>query len=427
MRIGCLIILMVFYGCITGSSAVAAEDTTAALLIIKGPYLQWPTQNSMTIMWETNIETTSRVTILDTKRLHAHGRPPGHTARLSTIKDSDRLIEDDSWTTLHEVTVTGLSPGTDYNYRVSSRDRSRRTVKSDEFSLRTAVEKDAPFSFGITSETGGSGQPQYNIPIFREMSLLRPDFVLLVGDMVQNGLEYGDWEKFLFAPGKELFVNTPFYLCMGNHEMLPKAGNMVDESPWFNKFMSYPEPERYYSFDYGNSHFVAVDSITAVDYRMTDDGDISPVLRERSDGLRPGSAQYEFLVNDLKLSNAAWKFVFFHYSPYVSADYEVQAMRELCPVFEKYGVDFVITSHTIVYERSHPIRKNRIDLNKGTVYLVVGGAGHNPEWLTPKRGWHAAMSRAVPHFAQIVIAGNVLELKAFDFEGNLFDTLTVKK
>lgn len=420
-------VFLVVFECFTGAQSKAAEETAADLQIVKGPYLQWPTRNSMTIMWETSLEASSRVTVFKTKRLHAHGRPPGHTPGLNSVADSGKLTSDDTFETIHEVIVDELLPGTDYNYRVFSRDRAGQVIESDEYSFRTAVDRDVPFSFGITSETGGSGQPQYNIPLFHEMSLLRPDFVLLAGDMVMNGPEYGDWDKFLFTPGRELFVNTPFYLCLGNHEMLTKDGKLADESPWFNRFMSYPPPERYYSFDYGNAHFTAIDSITTVDYRANEKGEISPVLRGGSDGLRPGSTQYDFLVNDLKSSMAVWKFVFFHYSPYVSADFEVDALRELCPVFEKYGVDFVVTSHTIVYERSHPIRSNQIDHDDGTIYLVAGGSGSYPQWLTPKRAWHTAMSRAVPHFVQFSIARNVLELKVFDYEGQLFDTLTLTK
>lgn len=41
------------------------------LNILKGPYLQWPMQNSITIMWETSGMSTSTVTYRATRKVHA--------------------------------------------------------------------------------------------------------------------------------------------------------------------------------------------------------------------------------------------------------------------------------------------------------------------------------------------------------------------
>ena len=182
---------------------------------------------------------------------------------------------------------------------------------------------------------------------------------------------------------------------------------------------------RKFRFDYGNAHFVALDSTSFVDYADTlrpKEGKPIP-----AGDLSPGSPQIEFLVEDLKATQATWKFVFFHYPPYVSGDCQVENLRVLCPVFEEYGVDIVFNSHTIVYERSHPIRGDRIDFESGVTYVVAGGAGACPHWFHHKRAWHTAQALAVPHFVHVVIAGNMLELRAIDDEGRLFDTATCTK
>lgn len=151
--------------------------------------------------------------------------------------------------------------------------------------------------------------------------------------LIQNC--YEDWDRYFFGPGKEMFVNTPFYVCLGNHEC---------NSPLYYKFFGFPHPKNYYSFDYGGVHFTAIDSTAFVNFETypLSNGEMSP-----------GNPQYDFVVNDLKSSNAKWKIVFFHYPPFVSGDWQVDEMRKLCPVFEKYKVDVVFNSHTIVYERSH--------------------------------------------------------------------------
>lgn len=364
------------------------------LSIVKGPYLQWPTRDSMTVMWETSCEASSKVTYFETRRLKT---------KLKTIRESERTVEDLGLCRIHTVTLTGLKPDTTYHYKVSSTNSQGEVVESEEYPLKTAVEEDKPFSFTVTSETGGYGNDEINQSLFSRISRYRPEFLLIVGDSVRRGRFYEHWDRFLFAPGKELFISTPFYLCLGNHE---------ENSPWFYKFVAYPEPKNYYSFDYGNAHFVALDG---------------GKLTEAGKGFMPGSPQYKFLVDDLKATQATWKFAFFHYPPYVSGNFQVEKMRVLCPVFEKYGVDIVFNSHTIVYERSHPIRGGRVDLESGVIYIVAGGAGACPHWFHHKRAWHTAQALAVPHFVQVVIAGYVLELRAIDYEGRLFDTMVLRK
>ncbi|UNK21316.1 metallophosphoesterase [Paenibacillus sp. N3/727] len=132
-------------------------------------------------------------------------------------------------------------------------------------------------------------------------------------------------------------------------------------------------------------------------------------------------------MNDLQSSTAKWKVVYFHYPPYISGGYQVEDLRQLCPVLEQYGVDIVFNSHTIVYERSHPLREGKVDFDDGIVYIVAGGAGSMPEWLLPKREWHTAQSLAVPHFVQVVATSDNLEVRAIDEEGRLFDKWHVKK
>ena len=118
--------------------------------------------------------------------------------------------------------------------------------------------------------------------------------------------------------------------------------------------------------------------------------------------------------------------MFFYYSPYVSADYEVVAMREVSPIFEAYGADTVITSHTIVYERNHAIRDN-----KKQGYLLFGRwrGKESSSVVDPKgpaRPTTSGRCRCLI-LSSSCIAGNTLKLRAIVFEGKIFDTLVLKK
>jgi len=273
------------------------------LSIIKGPYLQWPTRDSITIMWETSESSSSTVTYCPTRRVHA-----GLLGRYESLLEHEKTVEDPAPGYIHTVTLTGLTPDTTFHYKVSSASTQGEKVESAEYPLKTAVEESTPFSFAVTSETGGFGDDETNRRIFMQVRRYRPEFLLIVGDGVKNGSVYEDWDRWLFGPGRELFADTPFYLCPGNHE---------ENSPWFYRFVGYPEPKNYYSFDYGNTHFVALDSTRMVEYR-----DRKPFPTTE---LKSGSAQYRFLVDDLGSSRATWKIVYFHYPPYVSGDYQVES------------------------------------------------------------------------------------------------------
>ncbi|MBT4501706.1 MAG: metallophosphoesterase family protein [Gemmatimonadetes bacterium] len=375
------------------------------LSILKGPYLQWPTRNSITVMWETSEASTSTVTYRATRKVHS-----GLNGGFETLEETEKVVEDSTPCCIHSVTLIGLESDSTYHYRVHSDNSQGDRVESAEHPLKTAVGVDRPFSFAVTSETGGYGDDEINRRVFGQIRRFRPEFLLVVGDAVRNGSQYEDWERWFFDPGRELFADTPFFLCPGNHE---------ENASWFYEFVGYPEPKNFYSFDYGNVHFVALDSTRFVEY-----GKSGPIPREE---FEPGSAQHDFLVDDLQGCKATWKIVFFHYPPYVSGDYQVEEMRALCPVLEEHGVDLVLNSHTIVYERSHPLRDGRLDAKDGIVYVVAGGAGAAPNWFHHKWAWHTAQALAVPHFVQVVIAGDTLELRAMDDEGRLFDTMKLTK
>ena len=384
------------------------------LSILKGPYLQWPTQDSVTIMWETSCPASSKVTYWETRKVHVASR-----GSLETVTEAERTVADPALSDMHEVRLTDLAPDTTYHYRGSSSNAEAGTAQSAMHPFKTAVHPHEPFSFIVISEMGGAGDREATRKLFGQIARYRPEFLLIVGDAVGGGSRYEDWEKSLFGPGRELLFDTPFYLCLGNHERLPDSERGLD---LYSRFVAYPEPKRYYSFDYGNAHFVALDSTSAADY----DG-LRYLPEQLGKELLPGSPQYEFLVRDLSETRATWRFVFFHYPPYVSGSYQTEAMRALCPIFEQHGVSMVFNSHTIVYERSHPLTNGQLDLKSGVTYVVVGGAGKRPSWFDHKRAWHTAQALAVPHMVQVVIAGETLELRAIDDDGRLFDMMTLRK
>jgi hypothetical protein len=138
----------------------------------------------------------------------------------------------------------------------------------------------------------------------------------------------------------------------------------------------------FYSFDYQNMHYLAM---------STGKDSVIPYAN--------GSEQYQFINEDLSKAannpNIDWIIVYgyrpFFTSPTLHPANEI--LRETYPpLFEKYGVDLVITSHNHNYQRSYPlvydIEHSREPIVKDVnachynapgvpIYVVVGTAGNN--------------------------------------------------
>ena len=159
--------------------------------------------------------------------------------------------------------------------------------------------------------------------------------------------------------------------------------NEVRSSSRFSDFVRHFDLESpFYSFDYKNVHFLAM---------STGKSAFIPYA--------PGSAQYEFINDDLSRAanntNIDWIIVYGYRPLYTSPTIHpsTEILRETyAPLFEKYGVDLVMTSHNHNYQRSYPLVYNVVhsrepiikDVNASyysmpgvPIYVVVGTAGNN--------------------------------------------------
>lgn len=378
------------------------------MYFIKNPYLQLPETDGITVMWETDESSTSEVLIWEAHCPNCGDVHYGPQGEPKTFRGEDGCI--------HKVKVSGLESGKDYCYQVISSTNETK-LKSECLVFRVKSQRDGVFSFAITSETGGSGSPIGIIEkIAEKITVERPDFLLFLGDMVNDGRQKKDWDDFLFTPFRSLLHHTPFYLCAGNHE---------EHSDYMRKILATSE-KGYYDFDYGCAHFIALDSTQLAEHIDAEDPKEICTIELIQD-LTPDNPQVQFLVNSLSKSNSRWKFVFLHYPPYFSGTWEAKALRPLCRIFEEYNVDMVFTSHAIVYERSHPIRNDVIDFSNGVRYIVIGGAGEQPNWFHHKKAWYTTKSRAVPHFVHASVTPDQMEFQAIDLNGNIFDSFSIQK
>src|SRR5690606_32542326 len=115
---------------------------------------------------------------------------------------------------------------------------------------------DEPFTFALFGDNRGNGSGAHDA-LVELLSVEAPDFVLQTGDLVVHGSREEDWHSFLTITGP-LIRDRTLWPALGNHDLTGAAGAEA-----FRRYFVLPEsspaPERYYSFRYGNSLFIALD------------------------------------------------------------------------------------------------------------------------------------------------------------------------
>jgi len=284
--------------------------------IIKGPYLQNVTEDSIVVMWETDVPTGGRV-------------------EYGLASTNEFSVEEATPATIHEVELVGLTADTTYGYRVVS-----HAVTSSESTFATAPATERSFRFAVY------GDSRHNVDnhaaVVQGVINSDPEFVLHTGDFIDSG-NYEEWGPQFFDPAHDLLINTPMFSIKGDHEY-----------DYYHDFFSLPNNERWYAFTYGNVRFIG----------------LHLMVRERD--YEPGSDQYEWLVSELEspeYASATWHVAFFHHPPYTaltSRNDTEEVVTHYVPLFEQYGVDLVLNGHSHLYERY---------FQNGVYYAVTGGGG----------------------------------------------------
>ncbi|WNZ64621.1 metallophosphoesterase [Myxococcus sp. MxC21-1] len=312
---------------------------------------------------------------------------------------------------VHAVVLTGLTPGTEYTYEVSA-----CGLRTPLNRFRTApvpgtrsVHFVAVGDFG----TGGSNQKKVAAAMVKRQAEL---FVALGDNAYADGTE-AEIQNNLFVPMEALLAQVPFFAALGNHEYVTNQGQPYLD----NLYLPTNNPEgteRYYSFDWGHVHFVALDSNCAVGLASAD--------RCTRD------AQKAWLERDLAGSTQPWKIVFFHHPPWSSGEHgsQLSMRRHFGPIMEKYGVDLVLTGHDHNYERSKPMKGDAIAGagEKGIPYLVVGGGGATLRKLPgSKPDWSVIRDNQAYGFLDVMVVDGTLTAQLLGVNGDTVDRFTLQK
>jgi predicted phosphodiesterase len=292
----------------------------------RGPYLQMPASDGMTIRWQT----------LDAVK---------GTVRYGISMDHlDRQVEGPQ-TTVHELHLGGLKPDTRYFYSVGEAVHSFRTspLPGSDRPVRLWVQGDPGRAIPTTmlgrdmAMQWAAAHPRGTLPAF--------DLWLTTGDNAYRSGKDEEFQKQLFDAYPKLLPTVPYLPVHGNHDARRNA---------FYRLFTFPTQgeagglasgsEHYFSIDYGQLHLIFLDS---------HDGDLD----------KEGE-MLQWLKSDLAATKQRWIIALLHHPPYTRGSHDsdddddsrgrMRRVREnLVPLLEQGGVDLALFGHSHVYERSH--------------------------------------------------------------------------
>ncbi|MBE3575747.1 MAG: fibronectin type III domain-containing protein [Firmicutes bacterium] len=404
------------------AAAAAAAGSLGASAVPDHVTLTW-TQDpatTQTITWRT--DTTVQTGIVQyAKATDPASFPAEAQSAEATVQTLSTDLGDMN---LHTVTLTGLEPGTRYLYRVG--DGTRWSPTYSFTTEATGVDRFKFLVFG-DSQSGDPLNPEYG-PWQKTIqnafnSNRDARFFVNVGDLVEWGQSYIHWNKW-FDAAKGVVDTIPAMPVQGNHETYnPPDWHTTKPVFWTAQFkLPQNGPEglkgQTYSFDYGDAHFVMLDSQEAEEQPVA--GDIL-------------EAQKAWLEQDLQNTAKTWKIVFFHKTPYYNkatrSNEDIKAA--FGPILDKYGVDVVFNGHDHGVARTYPINNDSFVSSpaQGTVYYVTGRSGNKYYTDLSAKVWDAFFydPQAQPNYVVVQVNGSKLTIKAVNQDGSLIDVYTIDK
>ncbi len=317
---------------------VAGCVLEAAPKLIRGPYLQLATTNSMVIRWRTDRESKGLVRY-------------GLTAATATnvVSHAGELTE-------HVVRLGKLKPDTRYFYAVGAETNAWLSPVTNTVTFVTSPPAGParPTRIWVIGDPGTANADQRAVrdAFFAWNRGLAPDLWLMLGDNAYSSGTDAQFQSAVFSVYPWLLANSPLWPTLGNHDA--RSANSGTQSGTYYDLFTLPTlgqagglpsgTEAYYSFDYANIHFVCLDS-------------------HDTDRSKTGTMA-EWLRDDLASTARDWIICFFHHPPYTKGSHDsdkrddsdgrlVEMRENILPILEQGGVDLVLTGHSHCYERSY--------------------------------------------------------------------------
>ena len=297
---------------------------------------------------------------------------------------------------VHEVHLCGLTPGTTYYYQAGG-----EGGWSDVGSFATApAEPDASFTFAVIGDTRSLDQSMWHDAL-EQVAAQGVDFLLFAGDAVDIGLLQSQWDVW-FDAGQPYLASLPIIPANGNHDTIGVH--------WLAQF-AFPRNEVSFGYRYGNTAVVA----------MTD------AFVQANDPVWGRSVDF---LDEAFGSNAdaRWRVLVNHRAFYSASLHGRSAdlVADWLPVVDRHAVDLVFNGHDHNYERSKPLRGDRVvEAGEGTVYVVSSGVG--APLYDNGIDWWTETSSKVSTFCVVSVTVEAIEVVAYRMDGSVLDRFELTK
>jgi hypothetical protein len=309
------------------------------VILTRGPYLMMGNQTSVTLRWRTDIPTNTKAEA---------GTVYGTYAKVLSLT---------ALTTEHEVRVTGLLPNTRYFYRIGTTTGILQGSYNNQFRTAPLPTTTGKVRIAVFGDCGSDyhGSQAATLNTYLKYTGTNPaELMLLLGDNAYDNGTDADYQKNFFnAYGNTILKNHIIFSTPGNHDY----GLQTSRSDAYYQNFTMPaaaqcggvasRTEAYYSYDWGNIHFISLDSygIESVDNTRLYD---------------TLGVQVTWLKKDLAANTKKWVIAFWHHPPYSmgshNSDTEAQMVKirqNFIRILERNGVDLVLCGHSHAYERSY--------------------------------------------------------------------------
>jgi Icc-related predicted phosphoesterase len=211
------------------------------------------------------------------------------------------------------------------------------------------------------------------------------DGLVLTGDNVYPAGDPARLPDTVFGPFADTLDGAPLYAVLGNHDVKDGHGEA--------QMAALGMPGLWWARHLDDVLLIGLDSNHADD-----------------------PEQRAWLDRTLSEATEQWRIVIVHHPPY-SAGYQgssEEVRAAFVPLFERYGVQLVISGHDHDYQRSVPI--------EGVTYVVTGGAAGTrrtgeDDFTAASFSWH--------HFVELGVFADRLVLRAVNQDGRVADEASV--
>ncbi|WP_317898968.1 metallophosphoesterase [Aurantibacillus circumpalustris] len=414
--------------------------------IVKGPYLAVGTPTSMVVRWETNVATDGQVTY-------------GTSASALTATVTNTVSA-----TIHSLQISGLTPYTKYYYNIGSSSLVIQGDTNNYFLTNPIPGTPGQYRFWMVGDCGNASTNQINCKnqYIAYNGNRITNAMLLSGDNAYSSGTNAEYNTSFFGIYQnDILKKMTMYSAPGNHDY-NNGASTATTVPYFTHFQTPTNGEAggipsnnpaYYSFDYGNVHFLSLDSYGKVG---------SDKMYDTT------GAQVNWIKADLAANNKKWVIAYWHHPPYTMGSHNSDTEGDLVnihtrfiKILERYGVDMIITGHSHDYERSKlmnghygneasfnasnhnlssssgkydgssnscPYTKDSTVNKIGTVYVVSGSAGQlgGQQGAFPHNAMHYSNASNGGTFI-LDIEDNKLDAKWLCADGIIRDNFTMFK